>query len=185
MASGVLGRGTYQTVISGAAARLPPHSYYNCARELLELEKCHVDVLKQFYVRDRILDMKLPAGQRAHGHFYLLPMKRRELHLDGVMTAIRKRSLVLMRIRKQRAINQRIVEAQQSEGASNAQGSLATPDSDVYFAPMSVTAYNTWPNFWQHPSECHVIPRVTWQRHKELGGITRVSKSPTLPPSHF
>lgn len=175
-ASGALGQGTYRAVIAGIAdKRDSPHVFHSCANELLMLHQSHRAVLRNFYVRDKVLNSLFPSNSPTNGLFRLVPQRRQQWHMDHVMPSIRRRTLWIARIQAQRRINAGLIDAASKAGMEHPAAALETADAAAYFAPQKFTAANHWPNFWQHSSMRHVIPRAEWERHPELGGITRVS----------
>ncbi|RNF19211.1 hypothetical protein TcG_04636 [Trypanosoma cruzi] len=176
--SGALGRGSYRSVVAGT--RNVPHrlTYYPCAYELMQLHKAHKEVIRHFYVRDKIFDNKFPTTALANGLFKFVPNRRESYHMREVMESIRRRSILMHRIQQQRAINAKVVEElEKGYGKESATAMLCftTPDSDAYFNPQRYQSVaNAWPNYWQHPSTSHVVPKPRWRRVPELGGITRV-----------
>lgn len=174
--SGALGRGSFYSVIGGTQQQFRP-TYYPSAYELLQLHRTHLQVLNHFSVRDRIIDNKFPGCSFANGLFKLGPIKRENYHMKDVMRIIRKRSILISRINNQRAINNQIIEHANNKLTPEQvkrRFSFQTPDSDAYFNPQRYTTANNWPNYWQHPTQRHVIPRPSWRRVPELDNITRV-----------
>jgi hypothetical protein len=177
-ASGALGKGTYRAVIAGLAEKREfTPKYHTCSTELLMLHQAHRAVLRSFYVRDKILDSKFPSNSRTNGLFRLIPRRRYAWHFANVMPSIRQRTIWMSRIHAQRKINAELIEAASKSGVEHPAAALATADAAAYFAPQSFAGANHWPNFWQHSSMRHVLPKAQWERHPELGGITRVSTS--------
>lgn len=187
MAGGALGRGSYQSAIAGTVAhRLPV--YYPSAYELVQLHSSHREVVQNFLVRDKVFDNKFPASAVANGLFKMPPSRREMFHEKDVVESIRKRSIWMKRIAQQRAINAAILrraEQEMSPQDMEARFSYRTPDADAYFNPSQYTAANNWPNYWQHPTERHVVPKPRWRRVPELDGITRVQDPLTLPAMDF
>ena len=171
--SGALGRGTYQAVIAGAVRRSTP-SYYAGALELAQLAEAHRDVQRGFAIRDAVFEPLFPEAAPLAGTYRLTPKQREKHHMYTVMRDIRKRTILLTRIRQQRQVNHSIAE---TRGAREPELSA---DAAAYFAPQHNKATNNWPNFWQHQSANHVVPRPQWRRHAELGGITRVQQAPSV-----
>lgn len=165
--SGALGRGTYQSVISGTRHSAAP-SYHHCAGELVRLLELHRNVQTTIAIRDAVFQPRFPEAAKLAGTYRLTPRARREWHTSEVMRQIRKRSILLTRLRQQRRINAKL----------DAPAASPSPDAAVYFAPAQATAVNSWPNFWQHGSRRHVIPAVEWERRADLGGITRTKRQP-------
>eukprot|EP00796_Vickermania_ingenoplastis_P008853 gene8853-6233_t len=144
--SGALGRGSFHSVVAGSTPRFLP-TYYSCSFELLQLHKAHLDVLQHFSVRDKVFDNKFPGFSIANGLFKMTPRRRESYHMKEVMQAIRTRSIWMSRIARQRSINEMIVRRAgptESQGILDNRFSYKTPDAD---------AANTWPNYWQHPSQ--------------------------------
>lgn len=183
--SGALGRGSFHSVVAGVQRSSSRPTYYHCSYELLQLHKAHLDVLHHFAVRDKVFDNKFPGCAMANGLFKFIPTRRERYHMRELMEAVRRRSIWMTRIANQRAINERILRrAAHAAGGGSGAGetelakrfSFRTPDADAYFQPASFHAANTWPNFWQHPTQRHVIPQPRWRRVPELGNITRVEE---------
>ncbi|EAN93106.1 hypothetical protein C3747_276g11 [Trypanosoma cruzi] len=176
--SGALGRGSYRSVVAGTRNVPQRLTYYPCAYELMQLHKAHKEVIRHFYVRDKIFDNKFPTTALANGLFKFVPNRRESYHMREVMESIRRRSILMHRIQQQRAINAKVVEElEKGYGKESAAAMLCftTPDSDAYFNPQRYQSVaNAWPNYWQHPSTSHVVPKPRWRRVPELGGITRV-----------
>ncbi|CCW61039.1 unnamed protein product [Phytomonas sp. EM1] len=185
--SGALGRGSYRSVVAGTRLNNLP-TYYPCALELIELHKTHQEVLRLFYVRDRVFDNKFPGCSLANGLYKLVPNKRESFHSKEIMESIRRRTIWMQRIRQQRALNTTILDRASKAPPSTqvkARFSYKTVDSDVYFNPLNYTEANSWPNYWQHPTVSHVIPQPKWARIPELGGITRVQDSILAPSMDY
>lgn len=163
-------------------------TYYPASLELIELHKAHQEVLRNFYVRDKVFDNKFPGCAMANGLFKMVPNKRESYHTREVMESIRKRSLWIQRLKQQRAINAAIL-ARASEELTpeqmQARFSYSTPDANAYFCPAEYTAANHYPNFWQHSTTIHVVPKPRWRRVPELGGITRVGDNALVPPADY
>lgn len=178
--SGVLGRGSYRSVVAGTSSvrKIAP-SYHPCSNELVELNRAHNEVVRDFYVRDRIFDNKIEALKFANGMFKFNPERRKRYHMEDVMPAIRRRSFWMTRIQQQRAINAQLVKAAEEQGRPHPAEALRTADADAYFRPKQFSGAVNWQNFWQHPSASHVVPQARWQRHPELKGITRVVSAAT------
>jgi hypothetical protein len=134
----------------------------------VQLLKANDEVYRAFMVRDKIFDCKFPANTKVNGLFKLHPLRRERWHVDNVMPAIRRRTFWMHRIQAQRTRN-----AAATEGLIPRQ----CADFNCYFRPRQATGTNSWPNFWQHPDAQHVIPKIQWERHPELGGITRVKQN--------
>eukprot|EP00796_Vickermania_ingenoplastis_P000416 gene416-222_t len=185
-ASNVGGAGSwsFHSVVAGSTPRFLP-TYYSCSFELLQLHKAHLDVLQHFSVRDKVFDNKFPGFSIANGLFKMTPRRRESYHMKEVMQAIRTRSIWMSRIARQRSINEMIVRRAgptESQGILDNRFSYKTPDADAYFKPLDYRSANTWPNYWQHPSQKYVIPRPSWRRVPELDGITRVQDPvPNIP----
>ena len=171
--SGALGRGTYHSVIAGTSTSLPK-VYHSCANEIAQLNQQHRVVQKMLLIRDAPFNNKFPEAAKMNGLYRLQPKRRHVWQLNNVMTAIRKRSMLLARVRRQQAINAELISEAEKQGQPDPRQKLVTADSAVYFAPKRQTAVNACPNFWQHESQQHVVPKPRWERHPELGGITRV-----------
>lgn len=199
---GALGRGSHHSVVAGIThTAVQQRAYYPLTYELLRLNKQQRLVERGMMLRDAVFNNKFPEAARVNGVFRLTPAQRRDTHYNDVMTAIRKRSIMLRRIERQAAVNAMAMEKASKKdgtegGALNAlQRSLVTPDSDHYFLSTRQqmeklrdqlqaegrstrrlwTTHNLWPNFWQHPTRRDaLVPRPHWERHPELGGITRV-----------
>lgn len=181
--SGALGRGSFYSVIGGSKPYFRP-TYYPSAYELLQLHRTHLQILNNFAVRDKVIDNKFPGCSFANGIFKLGPRKRENYHMKELMELIRKRSILMTRINNQRAINNRIFHSASkilTAEQLKKRFSFQTPDSNVYFNPQLYTAANTWPNYWQHPTQKHVIPRPRWSRVPEFDNITRVQEPLTYP----
>lgn len=187
MSTGALGRGSYRTVVAGTHMnRLP--TYYPGSLELIELHRAHQEVLRNFFVRDKTFDNKFPGCAMANGLFKMVPNKRENFHSREVMDSVRRRTIWIQRLKQQRAINAAILSRAAKEltrEQMEARFSYATPDTDAYFNPKSFTAANNFPNFWQHPTTIHVVPKPKWRRAPELGGITRVVEAVTMPSSDY
>lgn len=167
MPLGSAGRGSYQSVLAGAVYKITA-SYHPCALELLTLQKYNSRVVKSFLIRDKIIDNLSPDRWVANGHFRLNQQRRQVWHVDEVMVNIRRRSILLQRLMEQRRRN---------EEARKSVGGVAPPrpaDFAMYFSPKEAKGVNCWPNFWQHPSQGHLVPKPRWERCEHLGGITRV-----------
>lgn len=176
MSSGALGRGSYRSVVAGTRrTRLP--TYYPSSLELIELRKAHQEVTRNFLVRDKVFDNKFPGCALANGLFKMVPNRRESFHSVEVMESIRRRTLWMQRVRQQKAINTAILRRCSKEMTPEQMEkrfSYTTADSAAYFHPEVFSGANSWPNFWQHPSQSHVVPKPKWRRVPELGGITRV-----------
>lgn len=175
--SGALGRGTYRRVIAGAEHNPVPARYHACADELIQLQAAHREVTRKFLVRDKIFDNKFSSNKIVNGLFKMTPARRESWHFNDVIPDIRRRSIWMKRIQQQRAINSQLEEEASKRNLPHPSSFLATADADAYFKPKSAKTVNNWPNFWQHPTAEHVVPRPQWQRHPELDGITRVAQS--------
>ena len=185
-ASGAFGKGTYRSVVAGIADKrefLP--SYHACSSELMLLRQAHRAVLKSLYVRDKVMDSKFPENYALNGLFRLTPKRRYAWHFSNVMPNIRRRTIWMNRIQAQRRLNAELTEMAEKNGLPHPSSSLVTPDAAAYFSPQSFQGANNWPNYWQHESMKHVIPKVKWERHPELGGITRVSTSISRQANDF
>lgn len=221
---GSLGRGSHHSVVAGITHKSLLHrTYHPLTYELLRLNRQQRLVEKSILVRDSVFNNKFPEAARVNGVFRLTPEQRRDTHYNDVMTAIRKRSIMLRRIERATAVNAVATRTRQEqvhggEGALNegelneVQKSLVTPDSDFYFMSMKQqmqklksqlqqegkiragaaqqprlwTTHNAWPNFWQHPSRRDaLVPRPKWERHPELGGITRVHSPVSEYSGHY
>eukprot|EP00744_Colponema_vietnamica_P030694 GILI01048166.1.p1 GENE.GILI01048166.1~~GILI01048166.1.p1 ORF type:complete len:188 (+),score=16.95 GILI01048166.1:59-622(+) len=173
--SGATGRGTFQSIIAGTAqARRWSNTYFSLAPQLLELRNIDQEIRKRFFVRDKQFDSRFSAGQALNGSFKHLHFHRQNQHIDEIMPAIRRRTMLLGRIRRQRAINEDIIKTNAAEGRADPRDVLASADAAVYFAPKLHKGTVAQPNYWQHESNSYVVPKVHWRRHPELGGITRV-----------
>ncbi|KEG09297.1 hypothetical protein DQ04_05461020 [Trypanosoma grayi] len=176
--SGALGRGSYRSVVAGTQNAPRRLTFYPCTYELIQLHKAHREVMRHFLVRDKIFDNKFPGTALANGLFKFVPNRRENYHMREVMESIRRRAIWMSRIQRQRALNAKVEEAlekQHGKEAAMAMLSFTTPDSDAYFNPQRYQGVaNAWPNYWQHPSASHVVPKPRWCRVPELGGITRV-----------
>jgi hypothetical protein len=187
MSSGALGRGSYRSVVAGVGPRRIP-TYYPCAYELIQLYRANRDVTRSFLVRDKVFDNKFPGTALANGLFKMVPNKRASFHAREVTEAIRHRTIWMQRIQQQRAINASILADARSvlsPEATVARFSYGTPDAAAYFSPQTYVGANNWPNYWQHPSTKHVVPRPRWRREPELGGITRVHDAVATPIADF
>lgn len=184
--SGALGRGSYRSVIAGSAEkRVTKPSYHAGAQELIALHLAHRNVIQNFYLRDKIFDPKFSALAFAKGIFQLSPTKRLYFHNRDLTESIRRRSIWMQRIQSQRKINAKLVEEAEQRGLPHPAEALRTPDAAAYFRPQDYKGSNSWPNFWQHESTRHVIPVAKWQRHPELGGITRVMQPVATQANDF
>ncbi|ORC85673.1 uncharacterized protein TM35_000331300 [Trypanosoma theileri] len=176
--SGALGHGSYRSVVAGTQNASQRLTFYPCAYELIQLRRVNKEVIRHFYVRDKIFDNKFPGTALANGLFKFVPNRRESYHIREVMESIRRRSIWMHRIQKQREVNAKVAEGLEKQYGKEAAASMlsfATPDSDAYFNPQRYqNVANAWPNYWQHPSACHVVPKPRWRRVPELGGITRV-----------
>lgn len=182
MASGVLGRGTYQSVIAGVQHKVQGSKpvYYTSSWELLLLKEADSLVKKNLMIRDSIFHNKFPHAAAVNGRFKLTPPERHQWHADEVMPALRKRQFLLEKIYRQRRRNAQMSK----EEVQTAQQEMATPDLALYVAPQNHKYTIAQPNFWQHETKKHLVPSQDWQRHPELGGITRVGRKPELSPQH-
>lgn len=178
--SGALGRGTYQGVIAGAHHTPLPKRYYPLSEELLQLHFLNGQVMEKLQIRDKIFMPKFQEAKKASGMFYLTPQQRKQWHVEDTMQAIRKRSIVLHRIRAQQAINQSLIDEAKATKQRDPRLQFTTPDAAMYFEPEKCTYAIADPNFWHHSSKAHLLPKMVWQRHAELGNATRVS-SPRFP----
>ena len=209
--SGALGRGSYQSVVAGAQSkhlrtktrRKNVQAYYPLGPELIALKEQHQSVQKKFYIRDSIFDNRMKETRKVNGMFKLPPDQRLAYHYQEVMPAIRKRTITMIRVQQQRAINDAIlgecisVEDPIPGGAPkkgikirfgnsdtistitydaerDPRAAFVSADANVYFAPMEHQGTNPYPNYWQHETVRHVVPQAVWRRHPEMGGITRV-----------
>lgn len=179
--SGVLGRGSYRSVIANSSGKkgLPRNqpgteTFHACANEMIALNQAHAEVTKLFYVRDRIFDNKSPALAFANGIFKFAPQRRQIFHAQDLTQAIRRRSFWMMRIQRQRAINQALEEQASARGIPQPSSQLKSADADAYFRPKEHKTSVPWTDFWHHPSRQHLVPKPHWERHPELKGITRV-----------
>lgn len=187
MSSGALGRGSFHSVVAGTQTRRIP-TYYTSAYELIQLHKAHQEVTRNFLVRDKVFDNKFPGCALANGLFKMVPNRRESFHARELTESIRNRSIWMQRIQQQRAINASIlnrVAEQFSPAELERHFSYRTPDAGAYFQPQSYTAANNWPNYWQHPTEKHVVPNPRWRREPELGGITRVYDAVALSAADY
>lgn len=187
MSSGALGRGSYHSVVAGVNPRRIP-TYYSSSYELIQLFRANREVTRSFLVRDKIFDNKFPPGALANGLFKMVPNKRQSYHTRELTEAIRHRTIWIQRIQQQRAINAAILDDARKElspEAMETRFSYTTPDASAYFQPEAYVAANNWPNYWQHPTEKHVVPRPRWRREPELGGITRVRDAVATPIADF
>ncbi|KAL7697136.1 hypothetical protein N2W54_008245 [Lotmaria passim] len=187
MSSGALGRGSYRSVVAGVNPRRIP-TYYSSAYELIQLYRANRDVTRSFLVRDKVFDNKFPGCALANGLFKMVPNRREGYHAREVTEAIRHRTIWIQRIQQQRAINAAILDDASKEltpAEMTTRFSYQTPDSAAYFSPQKYSAANNWPNYWQHPTEKHVVPRLRWRREPELGGITRVRDAVATPIADF
>jgi hypothetical protein len=160
--SGALGRGTYQSVVAGTVPRRVP-SRYSSASEITRLYGLHRTVLTSLAIRDSVFTPMFPEASPLSSTYRLPPQERTSYHQNAVMRNIRKRSIVLARIQQQRTVNR-----------STPHAPTTSPDAAAYFMPSTNQQTNSWPNFWQHESARHVVPRPVWRRRADLGGITRV-----------
>ncbi|KPI85210.1 hypothetical protein ABL78_5755 [Leptomonas seymouri] len=187
MSSGALGRGSYRSVVAAANPRRIP-TYYPSTYELIQLYRANRDVTRGFLVRDKVFDNKFPGTALANGLFKMVPNKRENYHSRELVEAIRHRTIWIQRIQQQRAINAAILEDAEKELTPEAmvsRFSYQTPDAAAYFSPQKYAAANNWPNYWQHPTEKHVVPRPRWRREPGLGGITRVHDAVATPIADF
>jgi hypothetical protein len=200
------GRGSHFSVISGTAHKaLRERTYYPLTSDYLRLHKQQRKVELMFMQRDMIFDNKFPEAARVNGIFRLTPQQRRDFHYNDIMPAIRKRTILAHRIQRQNLVNAEAVRNAEIGQQEDPRVNLGTPDSDVYFLSTSAqqkpkqqqelakssgkkrnnnninsisTPTNAWPNFWQHPSrKAAVVPNVRWERHPELGNITRAHET--------
>ncbi|PWU98340.1 hypothetical protein C4B63_12g390 [Trypanosoma cruzi] len=154
--SGALGRGSYRSVVAGT--RNVPHrlTYYPCAYELMQLHKAHKEVIRHFYVRDKIFDNKFPTTALANGLFKFVPNRRESYHMREVMESIRRRSILMHRIQQQRAINAKVVEElEKGYGKESARLCFASPRRILT------------------PTLTHSVIKV-WRMHGQITGSTRV-----------
>ena len=174
MASGVLGKGTYHSIIAGKGSMQPPKSYHVSYFEEHALKVADQLVKKNFLIRDDVFYNKFPHAAAVNGHFKLTPKERHKWHSEEVMPAIRDRTFIQKRIEAQNEINRSLGTI------SDAQLKYKTSDFEAYTNPSAHKGTVRDPNYWQHHTRAHVVPRVEWQRFPELGGITRVTKPYTL-----
>eukprot|EP00758_Cryptobia_borreli_P009506 Tbor_TRINITY_DN5487_c5_g1::TRINITY_DN5487_c5_g1_i3::g.24178::m.24178 len=204
--SGAAGTGSFRSIISSATTPPPtiPHQYYPMAQELLSLYRTNISVARAFYVRDKQFSGRFPGTKAMDESFKYTTEWRRSHHMNWLMPAIRKRTIIMSRVARQQEINAKIIAASTSPDSNNnsnpsalscrplcsasieamdnpkdPRNYLRTPDIMTYLAPTSQrTGTNANPNYWQHDSMKHVIPVVKWRRFPELGGITRVVSAP-------
>jgi hypothetical protein len=208
---GALGHGTHHGVLAGTVHKAPlHHTYYSGIREYSKLMRHQRKLQLLYLTRDAVFDNKFAETARVNGVFRLPVAERRALHMEEIMPALRRRSIHLYRLRRQNDVNARLVQQATQMHADDPRNALVTPDSSMYFmstseqrrlkAPVTSSSrgvkgpqppqghltHNAWPNFWQHPSRkaaCVPVPR--WERHPELGGITRVHDHVAQYSSHY
>lgn len=182
--SGATGRGTYQSIIAGTAqARKWTKSYFPLAPQLVELRAVDQNLRKLFFVRDKQFDTRAGAGKLINGSFKHVSGARAGQHL-ALMAEIRKRTLLVARIRRQKAVNNEVIAASVAAGLGDPRDRLVSPDAAAYFQPAKHKYTVAQPNYWQHKTNSYVIPKQNWRRHPELGGITRVHNAMPVPNSH-
>ena len=169
MSSGAVGRGTYQSVIAGAVHRSKP-TFYASSWELYLLRVQHRNVKQKIGIRDAVFHNRFPHAAAVNGHFRLTPGERHQWHSEEVMPAIRKRTMLIQRINRQRQLNASIPEAELREQMEK----LKTPDLALYTNPKAHKGTVAQMDFWNHKEYKHLVPRTRWERHPELGNITRV-----------
>lgn len=187
------GRGSHYSIIAGVPHKsLQQRVYYPLTADYLRLHKQQRKVEMMFMTRDVIFDNKFPEAARVNGVFRLTPAQRRDYHYNDVMPAIRKRTILQQRVQRQQKINAAAIASAQKSKQEDPRAVLGTPDSDAYFLPASSknsttgSRYNNYPNFWQHSSRKQaVVPNVRWERHPELGDITRVHETVQRYSSHY
>ena len=160
------------------ASSLP--RYYPMSQELTQLHDLHRDVLEKFAIRDKVFAPRFAEAAAAKGRFVLTPEARTDYHYQEVMLSIRRRSILLHRIRQQGRINDDAIAQAKARGDKDPREKLITADAVAYFNPSALRYAVAQRNFWQHETQRHLLPRIRWQRHPELGGVTRVS-SPQFP----
>ena len=195
------GRGSHYSVISGTAHKaLRERTYFPLTGDYLRLHKQQRKVELMFMQRDMVFDNKFPEGARVNGIFRLTPQQRRDFHYNDLMPAIRKRSILASRAQRQKVVNAEALRNAELAQKEDPRVSLGSPDSDVYFMSTSTataksnnkklsnssTPTNAWPNFWQHPSrKAAVVPHIKWERHPELGDITRAHETVQNYSNHY
>ena len=171
----VAGTASFQSTIAGTAiGRKWAAKYYHLTQELLRLRREDQDIAKTFFVRDKQFDTRFQESQPVFGSFKLSKSKRNDIHLNDIMPAIRRRTMLIRSVNKQQALNNQIMAEAKKAGRPDPREALRTPDSALYFSPKNYKGSVAQPNYWQHPSNIHVVPKANWERHPELGGITRV-----------
>lgn len=185
--TGALSRGSFYSVVAGTKHQFRP-TYYSSSYELLQLHKAHRDVINHFIVRDKVFDNKFPGCSIANGLFKMVPNKRENYHMRELTESIRKRSIWMSRIANQRRANNSIL-LRASKALPDCElekrFSCKTADADAYFNPRQHKGSNTWPNYWQHPSQKHVIPTPRWKRVPQMDNITRVQDPITCPSMDY
>ena len=191
MSRGALGRGSYQSVLAGTHTLPVAPQFYPAATERLALMRYESQARYNFLVRDAMFDNKMPDAAMVNGHFRLVPGARMQWHYNRVMASLRRREITRRRIAQQEEINDRVLREEQTKNTAKSRGPgptpierLRTPDAEAYFDPTKF-AGNHWPNFWQHPSQGHLIPKPQWRRFPELGNITRVIERHKPLTSHY
>jgi hypothetical protein len=193
------GRGSHFSVIAGVPHKsLSQRSYYPLTADYLRLHRQQRKVEMMFMTRDVIFDNKFPEAARVNGVFRLSPAQRRDYHYNELMPALRKKTILSQRIQRQQRINAEAINSAQKSKQEDPRAFLGSPDSDAYFLPSSTsskssssqsttaTVYNNFPNFWQHSSRKQaVVPKLRWERHPELGDITRVHETVQQYSSHY
>jgi hypothetical protein len=166
---------SFQSTIAGTAVgRKWANRYYPLTQELLRLRKEDAELAKTFFVRDKQFDTRFTASQAVFGSFKHSKAKREAIHLHDIMPAIRRRTMLIRSINRQQTLNNHLSSEARKAGAPEPREALRTPDSTLYFSPRNHVGTVGQPNYWQHPSNIHVVPKANWERHPELGGITRV-----------
>jgi hypothetical protein len=198
------GRGSHYSVIAGTAHKaLRERTYYPLTNDYLRLHKQQRKVELMFMQRDMIFDNKFPEAARVNGVFRLTPQQRSDFHYNDLMPALRKRTILASRIKQQNVVNAEAIRNAEIAQKEDPRVFLGSPDSDVYFLSTSAqlkqqqqqkgtrkisnnTPTNAWPNFWQHPSrKAAVVPQIKWERHPELGNITRARGTVQNYASHY
>lgn len=180
MSGTVSGPASYHATIAGTAvARKWANRYYPLTHELLRMRREDDEIAKAFFVRDKQFDTRFGASESLFGSFKLSKEKRNDIHTNDIMPAIRRRTMVAGTINRQQALNNELIAKAKKDGLPDPREALRTPDAALYFSPKHHTGSVAQPNYWQHPSNLYLVPKANWERHPELGGITRVHN--TLP----
>jgi hypothetical protein len=180
MPFGARGRGTYHAVIAGTSGFQPPMRYYPLGRELTKLSVLNDQVREALLIRDQVFQPMFQHAQPVKGHFKLSPARRQTWHMEEVMTAIRRRTMMQQRIQQQQIINQKVIADAKAKGKPDPRQHLVTKDAAHYFAPQQ-SKDMAWANWWHHPNRSHLLPKPKWERLPEFGGVTRVRDFAAAP----